>query len=306
MTRKIALADLQKVVDQAYELYKSDKSGTVDPRLSGVDENSFGIVVTLTDGTIIKKGDTTVKSPLGDIAKIPLSVVLLSQNTPDELVVKSGTCSCKCGHIKPEVGICPHGVRAVSAVQPVGDPEGKWNLLVDTAINMMGSAPELNDKLYEDTMASLNAKNAVDAFAATEYTLYDDTELSLKLFAKFTSMQADAEQLSMMAATVAADGVCPANEQIAFDGRISPTVVTLAAVLGKHRMRRAWLMKTGLPARFSFGGAIAGILPGVAGIAVYSPQLCEGGVSKRGAEAIKYITSELQLNVFASARVKFI
>jgi glutaminase len=306
MTRKIALADLQKAVDQAYELYKSDSNGSVDARLQGVDENSFGIVVTLTDGTVVKKGDTTVKSPLGDIAKIPLSVVLLSQNTPDELVKKSGTCCCKCGHIKPEVGICPHGVRAVSAVEPNGDPEGKWNLLVDTAIKMMGSEPELNVKLFENIVAVLNAKNAVDAFAATEYTLYDDTESSLNLFAKLTSMQADAEQLSMMAATVAADGICPANEQVAFDGRISASVVTLAAVLSKHRQRRAWLMKTGLPARFSFGGAIAGILPGVAGIAVYSPKLSDCGLSTRGAEAVKYIMNELQLNVFSSARVKFI
>lgn len=148
MERKISLSDLRKAVDEAYEANKSTNEGEIDPRNACADPKAFGISVMLPDGTLINKGDTDVKSPLGSISKVALSTVLFSQNSPMELIKKSGQCACHKVHCKPKgLSFSAHGIRAFSALEPVGDPESKWNIYENRMIDLMGSSPALCDKL---------------------------------------------------------------------------------------------------------------------------------------------------------------
>ena len=82
MERKVSIERVGKAVEDAFEMNKSIKEGSVDARLGEVNDKAFGISVVLTDGTTINKGDTKVLSPLGRIALVPTHVMVLSQNTP--------------------------------------------------------------------------------------------------------------------------------------------------------------------------------------------------------------------------------
>lgn len=307
MERKISLSDLRKAVDEAYEANKSLKEGEINPRSANADAKSFGISVMLPDGTLINKGDTNVKSPLGSIAKVPLSTILFSQNTPMELIKKSGQCCCHKVPKKPEgLSFSAHGVRAFSAVEPTGDPESKWNLYANRLVDLMGSAPELDDKVLESLEKEAKETKLEDTLAADGYYLYDDAALSINLYLKALSMTASTEQLATMGATVAADGVNPVNGKIVFDGAITQNVVALMAAKGPHKMRTPWLVAAGIPAKSSFGGAILGIIPGVMAIAAYSPELNPAGVSVKAAKAIIDVMQKLDISIFASAQVSFV
>lgn len=302
MDRIIALSQIKSVVDEAYESFKSSKEGNVDPLLDGVDASKFGIAVTLVDGTVIKKGDADAASPLGGIIKLPLSTILLSQNTPEELIKKSGHCPCKAEPGKPHIHGA-HGIRAVSAIEPTGDPDSKWNFIENRMIDLMGSAPLLDDKLYEALKKKAVDDNIVDELAKDGYYLYDDATLATDLYIRARSMTASAEQLSMMAATIAADGVNPATKKIVFDGAIAKHVVGMMAAKGPRKMTLPWDMAAGLPAKSSFGGAIVGVYPGVMGIAAYSPLLMPNRVSQKAAKAIMTIMHKLDISVFQSAKL---
>ena len=106
-----------------------------------------------------------------------------------------------------------------------------------------------------------------------------------------------------MGATLAADGRNPYSGEYAFDGKIAPYMVTLMATRGRHFIR-GWLMRTGLPAKKSFSGAVTVVLPGFGAITAYGPEVDARGTSIKGAQAIAYIADKLGLNVFASARVE--
>ncbi len=307
MERKISLADLRKAVDEAYEANKSIKEGEVDARNAGADTKSFGISVMLPDGTLINKGDTNVKSPMGSIAKVPLSTVLFTQNTPKELIKKSGQCPCHKVASKPKnLSFSAHGVRAFSALEPVGDAESKWNIYVNRMIDLMGSAPELNDTVLKTLEKEATDTKFVDTLAADGYYLYDDATLATNLYLKSLSMTASTEQLATMGATIAADGVNPVTGNIVFDGSITQNVVALMAAKGPHKMRTPWLVAAGVPAKSSFGGTILGIIPGVMAIAAYSPELNPAGVSVKAAHAIIDVMNKLDISIFASAKVNFV
>lgn len=306
MERTIALSDLMGAVHEAYEKFKSEKQENVSDKLNGVNVKDFGIAVVLSDGTVIKKGDADVKFPMGSIAKVPLIELLLSQYGVDELIKKSGKCpNCCCNKAeKPQLPISRHGIRATSAVQPEGDLESKWNLIVNNMIDLMGSAPELNDKLYKEMMRVNAEQSVVDTLAKAGYTLYDDAELAVDLYTRQEAMEATATQLATMAATIAADGVNPTTGKIVFDGELASKVTGSMAGHGPHRANKTWLVSAGLPVKSGFGGGIVGVFPGVMGIAAYAPGLSETGYSVKAAEALKYIMNKLDISVFQSASLR--
>lgn len=307
MERKIPFADLRKAVDNAYESVKDCNEGNIDPRNCNAKAGEFGIVVALPDGTIIKRGDTDVKVPMGAINKVALSSILFSQNKPLDLIKKSGSCPmCKkaAKPAKPEgVHFSAHGIRAFSAVEPVGDADSKWDLYEGRVAAMAGSDPVLCDKLYEELKKESPAIEK--ALVESDYYLYDEAPLAIDLYLRSEAMTASAEQLALMGATIAADGV-NANGDIVFYGKITQNIVALMAAKGPHKINRPWLVATGLPAKASFGGTILGVIPGVMAVAAYGPELAPYGVSAKGIKAITSLMQELNISVFASAKPVFV
>lgn len=308
MTRTIKFDDLKAAVNEAYEQLKNDNEGTPDKTYSCGCTDNFGIAVVLTDGTTIKAGDTDCKAALGDIVKIPVSTCLLSQMSPDEIIKKSGKCPCACSTKaqKPEIPFSAHGIRAISAIEPTGDADGKWDIFSDRLINLMGTAPELDDKLYENLKKLAVNDDVENKIADSGYFLYDDAPIAIDAYIKASSMKATALQLATMGATIAADGVNPTNGQEVFDGRYAQNVVALMAAKGPHKMSMPWLMGAGIPAKSSLSGAMVAVMPGAFGIAAVSPMLNEAGISIKAAKAIKMIANKLDINVFASARVEIV
>lgn len=308
MERKISLSDVQKAVDNAYEQNKSLNGGEVNDRVKGqANPKDFGIAVVLADGRVVKKADADTKFALGDIARAVVATVLMSQNTPEEVVKKSGTC-CKC-KANPEakklhLPINKHALRATSAIEPTGDTDGKYNLLVNTLIDMSAGDPQFSDKLYKELSDECAAANVVDELAKAGYDLYDDTQIAVNVYNKLRSVQLTAEEVATIGATIAADGVNPKTEKVVFDGSKAASIVTLLATVGNKRRGRAALMKVGLPIVHSFAGGVLAVLPGFGAIAAYSPEICEEcHASAKGIKAVASIANELGLNIFASARV---
>lgn len=312
MERKISLSDVHDAVVEAYEKYKSVKDGAVDPRVAAdAKAGTFGISVVLTDGRSVDKGDSDALFPLGPIAKLPLSVVFLTQNTPNRLADKKGGCAaddkpCCCHHGKEKKEHLPlgrHGVRAVSAVVPQGDPEGKFGVISDAIVALANSEPAFSDNLYKYYQSQVADNNIVDTYKDSGFRLYDDVAQTIDIYTRLLSLELSSRQLATIGATVAAGGRNPYSGEYAFDGKIAASVVALMATHGKHFTKR-WLMETGLPAKKSYTGGIVAILPGFGAVAAYAPEVDERGVSVKAASAVAYIANKLGLNVFASARVE--
>ncbi|MDE6490258.1 MAG: glutaminase [Muribaculaceae bacterium] len=306
MERIIALSDLRAAIDEAYDQFKNLTDGNVDPRIKDTAGDAFGISVMTPSGVLVTKGDSDIASPLGKITKIPTVVTLLSQNSLDELMQKSGMqCCCLCHNVKkPDIPISTHGVRAISAVEPANDSDGKYNILINTMISLMGSAPVLDDTLYRKLSETNKTDDIENKLAEAGYYLYDDATIAVDLLTRITSLKATTGQLATMAATIAADGFNPISRQNVFDGKAARNVVAMMAVHGMRKMTRPWMIKTGLPVQSSFGGAMIGVLPGTFGIAAYSPRLNEAGVPIKAAKAIAYIMKRLDASVYSSARLK--
>ena len=77
-----------------------------------------------------------------------------------------------------------------------------------------------------------------------------------------------------------------------------PHIISLITAVGFYEHTGDWIFTSGIPAKTGVGGGIVGVLPGVMGIAAFSPKLDGSGNSVRAQNAIKYITNKLGLNLF--------
>lgn len=304
--RHVKVADIEAVVKEIYEKYKTmEPEGAPDPRMKGVDAKKFGISVVLADGTEINVGDTDVASPLGRIAYVPLMSQIRIQK--EAKADKNHTCKCALKDHRDEkphhMPVSVHGVRMMSLVEPVGDPEGKWDIAINLTNTMAGSPLTLNDELYKSMMLTNQAADVENAMAKDEFYLYDDAPMSIDLYTRLTAMQATTRQLARMGATLANGGQNPVSGEYAFDSKVSPKVVAFMAAKGPHHMSAPWLVKSGIPAENSFGGAMMAVFPGVMGIAAYSPVVNDFGVSVIAFKAIHHIMKHLGINVFGGENI---
>lgn len=306
MERTISFDALKQAVDEAYEAVKSEKGGELSSRVANADIKSFGISVALTDGRTYDRQDADVLFPIGSIVKVPIHSILLEQNGKKELMKKAGADITNVNYSKekkPKLPVSAHGVRAVSAIEPTGDPESKWNLIENRMIDLMGAAPTLDEAVYKTQKKIVAESNVEDTLAAAGYYLYDDAALSIDLYLKAQAMQVNTKMLAQMGATIAADGYNPFTKQNVYDGALSSEIVSYMADRGPHKMKKSWFLTTGLPAKSGFGGGIVAVLPGVLSIAVYSPAMNKEDVSFKGIKVLAAISDKLGLNVFNSAKV---
>lgn len=314
MDRIIKFDDLKKAVSNAYEHQKNNNEGMPDALVKDMNAGQFGISVRLTDGRKFDLGHTqSVFAIGGGISRTAIEVQLLTQLSAEEIAEKMGRkqhrhCGCKSTPTPQPTNdaprhIHPMSMRALSLMQPQGDPDGKWDIISNTLINLMGTSPVLDDNLYKSALKAKNDANVVNDLAAQGFELYDDAASTVDLFTKLHSMLATTEQVAIMGATIAADGVNPETKQIVFDGRLAQNVSGFMAAKGPHHSHKQWLETTGTPAVSSYGGGFLAVIPGVGAIAAFSPELNESKIPVKAALAVKEILQTLQLSALASARV---
>ena len=83
-----------------------------------------------------------------------------------------------------------------------------------------------------------------------------------------------------------------------FDKALAPKITSMIATVGFYQHTGDWMYTSGVPAKTGVGGGVLGVVPGVMGIAAFSPPLDDAGNSVKAQKAILYIANKLRLNIF--------
>lgn len=314
MEKKVTLAQLKDVVQEAYEQVKSQEGGkNADyiPYLAHVDKDLFGISVCLLDGQTIQVGDTDFRFGIESVSKVHTAILALRQYGAKEVLDKIGAdatglpfnsiIAILLENDHPSTPLVNAGaISACSMVKPVGDSDGKWKAIVENVTDLCGSAPELIEELYKSE-SDTNFNNRSIAWLLKNYNrIYDDPDMSLDLYTRQCSLGVTASQLSIAAGTIANNGVNPVTQKEVFDAALAPKITAMIAAVGFYEHTGDWMYTSGIPAKTGVGGGVMGVLPGQFGIAAFAPPLDEAGNSVKAQSAIRYIMNKLELNVFGN------
>ena len=310
--QKFDTKQLNDVVNEAYEKIKSDDGGNnadYIPFLAKVPSKLFGISVCLPDGEIVEAGDTDYVFGIESVSKVPTAILAMQQYGADTILQKIGAdatglpfnsiMAILLENDHPSTPLVNAGaITACSMVKPVGNSDGKWKSITDFLAGLCGSPLVLQDELYKSESAT-NFNNRSIAWLLKNYNrIYDDPDMSLDIYTRQCSMGVTARQLSICGGTIANRGVNPVTKKKVFDAELTSKIVAMIASVGFYEHTGDWIFTSGIPAKTGVGGGIVGVLPGVMGIAAFSPKLDGSGNSVRAQNAIKYITNKLGLNLF--------
>ena len=300
MDINLTFSQISDAANEAYQYARQQKGGAnanYIPYLANIDSGLFGLSVMLPDGRSVNVGDTGYRFGIESVSKVPTAIlcmrqtsslifaILLENDHPSTPLVNAGA------------------ISACSMVQPAGDADAKWKAITDNITDLCGSAPVLIDELYKSE-SDTNFNNRAITWLLKNYgRIYDDPAMSLDLYTRQCSLGITTEQLSVMAATIAAGGVNPLTGKRVFDSGIAPKITTLIATVGFYQHSGDWLYTSGIPAKSGVGGGVLGVLPGVLGIAAFAPPLDAAGNSVKAQAAILRFMEILGLGIMNGDRV---
>lgn len=317
MERRVSRQELQTAVQEAYELYRNDKGGkNADyiPYLARVDSNLFSIAVSLPGGEIIEAGDSSYRFGIESISKVATALLVLKEygaNTILDMIGADATgmpfnsiMAILLENDHPSTPLVNAGaITAVSLVRPVGDKQEKWNSILQNINELCASKLPLIEELYKSESVT-NHNNRAIAWLLKNYNrIYDEPDMSLDLYTRQCSLGVTTRELAVFAGTIAGGGISPVTNKEVFPARLTERIVSMMAAVGFYEHSGNWMFSTGIPAKTGVGGGIIGVLPGLFGIAAFSPPIDAAGNSVRAQKAITYVVKKLGLNIYSNDKV---
>ena len=290
MDKKVTLAQLKEVVQEAYDQVKTNtggKNADYIPYLANVNKDLFGISVCLLNGQTIHVGDTDYRFGIESVSKVHTAILALRQYGAKEILDKIGAdatglpfnsiIAILLENDHPSTPLVNAGaISACSMVKPIGDSAKKWDAIVGNITDLCGSAPQLIDELYKSE-SDTNFNNRSIAWLLKNYNrIYDDPDMSLDLYTRQCSLG------------------------------VSPKITAMIAAVGFYEHTGDWMYTSGIPAKTGVGGGVMGVLPGQFGIAAFAPPLDGSGNSVKAQLAIQYIMNKLGLNVFGQNHITIV
>ena len=295
MEKKISISQIREVAQEVYDEVKKQtggKNADYIPYLANIDSGLFGLSICLTNGQTINIGDTDYRFGIESVSKVHTAILILRQYGAQKVLDMIGAdatglpfnsiIAILLENDHPSTPLVNAGaISACSMVQPTGDSDKKWNVIVQNITELCGSAPQLIDELYQSETAT-NFNNRSIAWLLKNYDrIYDDPELALDLYTRQCSLGVTAGQLSIAAGTIANNGVNPVTGQHVFEAGLAPKITSMISSVGFYEHSGDWMYTAGIPAKSGVGGGVMAVLPGVMGIS-----------------AFKFIMNKLGLGVF--------
>jgi glutaminase len=301
------------LVAEAHERFKSDNEGkNADyiPALAKVPSDLFGVCVVSTSGAAYAAGDTDYEFSIQSVSK-PFVFALVCQAVGEkEAREKLGVNSTGLpfnslvaiertsdGTTNPMVNA---GAIAAASLAPGTTAEAKWQFIHDGLSRFAARSLTLSSVVYESEAAANHRNQGIATLLQGYQRIYFDPLQATDVYTKQCSLNVTAQDLAVMAATLANGGVNPVSKERIIDAIHCQHVLAVMVTAGLYENSGDWLYDTGLPGKSGVSGGMVTVSPGKGGLGTFAPRLDQAGNSVKSQLAARFLSEELGLNLFAS------
>lgn len=302
---------MQQLLDELHRKYASETAGhpaTYIPELAKANPNDFAIVVTRIDGTQYKVGDWNKPFSLQSTSKPFIYGMALEEHGREFVRSKVGVeptgeafnsiMELEKKTNRPYNPMINSGAIAISSfIKGHTFPE-RLDSMIKVFANYQGHDVSIGKEVFESEKKTAHRNRSI-AHLLRHFNVIDDRiDEALDLYFMQCSILSTAADLSLMAATLANQGVHPLTQKRAIPQEFVGDVLSLMFSCGMYDSSGEWAYTVGVPAKSGVSGAIFGVVPGEFGIAVYSPLIDEKGHSIRGLKVFEELSKRCQLSIF--------
>ncbi|EEI86654.1 glutaminase A [Anaerococcus lactolyticus] len=276
------------------------------PELLNVEPDTFALSITSTSGDTYSYGDIDKEFSVQSISKILDLLLALHDNTIEEVYSKVGSEPTKFEFNslvpitdKPANPFINAGAITTSSMIRGRDVDDKFQRILDFYKMISGTdKARLMEDIYKSEMETSDRNKAIAYYLKSKGIFDEDPSEVLDLYIRSCSIGTNVVDLSHFGAILANKGYGLYETKDLIPESIVSIIVSQMSSCGMYENSGKYLMNVGIPSKSGVSGAILGIVPGLCGIAVYSPRLDKTGNSVRGKELLKILSYELDLNIF--------
>lgn len=273
--------------------------------------NDFGIALATVDGYVYEVGTTDRAFALQSLSK-PLSYGLALADLGTEVVDSkvdvepSGEAfnelSLAEGSGKPTNAMINAGALTVSSLIK-GSGGRSATARIEEHYSLYAGRPlRVNGNIYRTELARSDRNHGIAYLLASGGIIEGDPTRALETYLRQCSIQVTCYDLAVIAATLANGGTNPHTGAEALPLDSVERVLSVMLTSGMYDDAGDWVASVGMPAKSGVGGGILAVLPGQAGLAVYSPPLDRHGNSLRGVATCRKISHDMGMHFVRSAR----
>ena len=181
-------------------------------------------------------------------------------------------------------------------------PEAKFSRMLQCYEKYLGHPVVIDEDVYRSEKSTGHRNRAIAYLLRNSNIIEKDPDDELDVYFKQCSLLVTCEDLALIGATLANNGVNPITGIRALQSRYVANVLSVMSSCGMYDYSGAWIYEIGMPAKSGVGGGIVAVLPGQFGLAVFSPRLDERGNSVRGIAVCKKISADFGLHMFHTGR----
>ncbi|MGE0367324.1 MAG: glutaminase A [Candidatus Dadabacteria bacterium] len=278
---------------------------TYIPELSKADPDWFGISVATTDGRVYEVGDTRLPFTIQSISKPFVYGIALEDRGIDAVLRKIGveptgdafnSISLAPGSGCPFNPMINAGAIATTSLVRGNSGEDKIQRILGVFSTYAGRVLSIDNTVYSSEKETGHRNRAIGHMLRNFDILSEDPDIALDIYFQQCSISVDCRDLSLMAATLANGGVNPLTKERAISDEFLENIMTIMTTCGMYDYAGEWMYWIGIPAKSGVAGGIMAVMPGQAGIGVFSPPLDARGNSVRGIEVCKNISRDFNLH----------
>lgn len=277
------------------------------PELAMVDPDHFAIAGLTVDGRETHHGDHGHRFTIQSISKLLLYGLALEQHGREAVLVRAGVAPTGDPFNAIELDEGDHrapnpmvnsGAIAITDMIEGGTLEHRTDVVLDLFERYLGRRPDVDRDVWASEHATGHRNRAIAYLLLDLGVIGERVDETLDLYFMQCSVLVDAVDLALIGATLANKGVHPVSGEQVVEPKIARDMLTVALTCGMYDYAGEWAYTIGIPAKSGVGGGIVGMIPGVGGLAVFSPRLDGHGNSVRGIRVFEELSERFDLHVF--------
>jgi glutaminase len=303
------VSPLQEALETLHQRFLDDKAGAVAtyiPELARANPAAFAISVATVDGHRYAVGDASASFTIQSISKPFVYALAVHDLGIDEVLRRVGVepsgeafnaISLEPVTGRPRNPMINAGAIASASLVAGDNNAEKLERVLAMLASFAGRTLAVDSAVYRSESATGHRNRAIGYLLRNAGIVGDDVEDVLDRYFRQCSALVTADDLAVMAATLANGGVNPITGERAVEHAHVASVLSVMSTCGMYDYAGSWLLRVGMPAKSGVAGGIIAVLPGQLGIGVYSPPLDEFGNSVRGVAVCETFSREFGLHL---------
>eukprot|EP00746_Dinoflagellata_sp_MGD_P154790 gnl/MRDRNA2_/MRDRNA2_85039_c0_seq1.p1 gnl/MRDRNA2_/MRDRNA2_85039_c0~~gnl/MRDRNA2_/MRDRNA2_85039_c0_seq1.p1 ORF type:complete len:1481 (-),score=304.83 gnl/MRDRNA2_/MRDRNA2_85039_c0_seq1:760-4701(-) len=324
---ELAIKNFSKFVEEFQELYhaaKPNEAGhvaTYIPQLANQNPNLWGVSVCSVDGQRFSIGDSSVPFCVQSTSKPVTYCVALEVNGEEKVHQHVGRepsgrnfndrCLMQQGAGKKSIPHNPYinaGAIMTSSLAKMDSTEwDRFTYMMSVWQKLSGGVkPNFQNDTFMGERATASRNFCLAYMMEEENAFPYNTDLHKTLEAYFTwcSIEVTCESMAMVAATLANGGICPTTNERIFTYQTVTNCLSLMMSCGMYDFSGQFAFQIGFPAKSGVSGVMCVVIPGVCGLATFSPRLDTLGNSVRGIDFCHRLAKRFPYHVFCQDNKK--